>query len=155
MSSSYKSDIVFWWYTTPLGRESCGQCPEKCSTVPSLPLFVLSTAAGTELRRQIKPAPPPQFLFFICLLGIMLLQSHFLIVSNQPSIRDQWDSHFLRIFFHCHFSFSISSHFNFTFTSRKRVKGFYLSLFPSKKKWKLSVFHSFFSRKKGEIRSGL
>ena len=37
-------------------------------------------------------------------------------------------------FFHFHFSFSISSRFNFTFTSRKRVKGFYFSLFTSRKK---------------------
>ena len=41
---------------------------------------------------------------------------------------------FSRIFFHFHFSFSISSRFNFTFTSRKRVKGFYFSLFTSRKK---------------------
>ena len=37
-------------------------------------------------------------------------------------------------FFHFHFSFSISSRFNFTFTSQKRVKGFYFSLFTSRKK---------------------
>ena len=55
-------------------------------------------------------------------------------------------------FFHFHFSFSMSSRFNFTFTSRKRVMGFYFSLFTSQKKWKLSVFHSFSSRKKSEIR---
>ena len=55
---------------------------------------------------------------------------------------------FSRIFFHFHFSFSISSRFNFTFTSRKRVKGFYFSLFTSRKKWKLSEFHSFFLEKK-------
>ena len=41
---------------------------------------------------------------------------------------------FSRIFFYFHFSFSISSRFNFTFTSRKRVKGFYFSLFTSRKK---------------------
>ena len=62
---------------------------------------------------------------------------------------------FSRIFFLFHFSFSISSRFNFTFISRKRVKGFHFSLFTSRKKWKLSVFHSFFSRKKSEIRSGV
>ena len=63
----------------------------------------------------------------------------------------QSDSRFSRIlkifFLHFHFSFSISSHFNFTFNSRKRVKGIYFSLFTSRKKWKLSEFHSFFSRK--------
>ena len=62
---------------------------------------------------------------------------------------------FSRIFFLFHFSFSISSRFNFTFTSRKGVKGFYHSLFTSRKKWKLSIFHSFFSRNKSEIRCGL
>ena len=41
---------------------------------------------------------------------------------------------FSRIFFHFHFSFLISSRFNFTFTSRKRVKGFYFLLFTSRKK---------------------
>ena len=62
---------------------------------------------------------------------------------------------FSRIIFHFHFSFSISSRYNFAFTSRKSVKGFYFSLFTSRKKWKLSAFHSFFSRKKSEIRCGV
>ena len=44
----------------------------------------------------------------------------------------------------------MSSRFNFTFTSRKRVKGFYFS----QKKWKLIVFHSFFSRKKSQSGAG-
>ena len=51
--------------------------------------------------------------------------------------RDQRDSRFSRIlenFFLFHFSFSISCRFHFTFTSRKRVKGFYFSLFTSRKK---------------------
>ena len=62
---------------------------------------------------------------------------------------------FSREFFNFHFSFSISSHLSFTFNSRKRVKGIYFSLFTSRKKWKLSEFHSFFSRNKSEIRYGV
>ena len=49
--------------------------------------------------------------------------------------RDLQDSCFSRIlgnFFHFHFSLSIWSRFNFTFTSRKRVKGSYFSLFTSR-----------------------
>ena len=41
---------------------------------------------------------------------------------------------FSRIFFHFHFLFLNSSCFNFTFTSRKRLKGFYFSLFSKKVK---------------------
>ena len=35
------------------------------------------------------------------------------------------------------------------------MKGFYFSLFTSRKKWKLSIFHSFFSRKESEILCGI
>ena len=62
---------------------------------------------------------------------------------------------FSREFFNFHFSFSISSHLSFTFNSRKRVKGIYFSLFTSRKKWKLSEFHSFSREKKSEIRCGV
>ena len=72
--------------------------------------------------------------------------------AETSEILVSWE--FSRIFFHFLFSFSISSRFNFTFT-RKRTKGFYFSLFTSRQKWKLSVFHFFFMRKKSEIRCGV
>ena len=52
------------------------------------------------------------------------------------------------------FHFSISDHFNFTFTSRKKVKGYFFT-FHFSKKVKAIWISLFFSRKKSEIRCGV
>ena len=72
--------------------------------------------------------------------------------------RDQRDSRFSRILENF-FLFSLLvldlELFQFHFQFSKKSEGIFFSLFTSRKKWKLSVFHSFFSRKKSEIRRGV
>ena len=55
---------------------------------------------------------------------------------------------FSRFFLNFHFSFSISSHLSFTFNSRKGVKGICFSLFTSWKKVKAIWISLFFLEKK-------
>ena len=109
--------------------ELAGLGQEKCSTSPK--------AGTTSIWSLICDV-----LLIVCSGLVILLvisvarETTIWIYFNQGSETSEIlvSREFSRIFFHFHFSFSISSRFNFTFTSRKRVKGFYFSLFTSRKK---------------------